>query len=462
MSNIKELNNPEIKTNAKEFYKIYHGMKFSKENRHSHSKTSFFGSCASLIDMQYMQFGQHLPDEAYNKNEENELKRNLENELNDSIDSLLAEKNEQQKKKSNKNKTTLTKSIPDKDKEKNDNSKRECTKKTTKTSKKEIQKNKKEKTKYNKPNYNDFLNRSNQYSQIKQAKLEQMRKNSVDESSLCLQDKPTLSANTKEIAKRINRKPLYQKPPYESKEKLEDRFRELYKKESLMKPKNHSTSKNFKDPDEFYQEQINWMERRKKNLDNIALSMKNSSNQDNTSSYQKINNTSVILDRVRHYQSTSPYKNKPRYEQMYYHYMKNHPPQTDRYKRKKTKNKQNHLKKRCVSLTNISYNKNLKTTTNKNTNYSYKQNYKSKSTTEVNKKTNSTSKSKSNSKKKNKFLSWMSKLSDPNLNKIKSTKEKADVLYKINVRQDPAWNDNCLNSIMMKNHDKEVVADFLG
>ena len=94
--------------------------------------------------------------------------------------------------------------------------------------------------------------------------------------------------------------------------------------------------------------------------------------------------------------------------------------------------------------------------------YSYKKNYKSKSTTEVNKKTNSTSISKSHSKKKNKFSSWMSKLSDPNLNKIKPTQEKMDVLYKINVRQDPAWNDNCFNSIMMKNHDKEIVVDFLG
>lgn len=457
MSNINELNNPEVKTNAKEFYKIYHGMKFSKENRHSHSRTSFFDSCASLIDMQ---FGQHIPEEAYNKDEENELKKRLENELNDSIDSLLAERNEQQKNKSTKKKTTLTKPITDK--EKNINSKRDNTKKSSKTSKNELQKKEKGKIKHNKPNYNDFLNRSNQYSQMKQAKLEQMRKDSVDESTLNLQDKPTLSANTKEIAKKINRKPLYQKPPYESIEKLEDRFRELYKKESIMKPKNHSSSKNFRNPDDFYQGQIKWMERRKKNLDSIALSMKNSSNQDNTNSYQKINSTSVIIDRVRHYQSTSPYKNKPRYEQMYYHYMQKQPPQSTRHQKKKLQNKPNHLKKRCVSLTNISYNKNVKTTTNKNTNYSYKKNYKSKSTTEVNKKTNSTSKSKSHSKKKNKFSSWMSKLSDPNLNKIKPTQEKMDVLYKINVRQDPAWNDNCLNSIMMKNHDKEIVVDFLG
>ena len=110
MSNINELNNPEVKTNAKEFYKIYHGMKFSKENRHSHSRTSFFDSCVSLIDMQ---FGQRIPEEAYNKDEENELKKRLENELNDSIDSLLAERNEQQKNKSTKKKTTLKKPITD-------------------------------------------------------------------------------------------------------------------------------------------------------------------------------------------------------------------------------------------------------------------------------------------------------------------------------------------------------------
>ena len=37
-----------------------------------------------------------------------------------------------------------------------------------------------------------------------------------------------------------------------------------------------------------------------------------------------------------------------------------------------------------------------------------------------------------------------------------------DDIDKINVRQDLAWNENCLNKVMMKIHDKEIVNDFLG
>ena len=100
MSDNNEQNIPEVKTKAKQFYKIYQGIKFDKEHKHSHSKQSFFDSCSSLIDMQ---FGQHIPSEAMHCQEmkERELKFQLEKDLNDSIESLLAERNKEQKKKSN-------------------------------------------------------------------------------------------------------------------------------------------------------------------------------------------------------------------------------------------------------------------------------------------------------------------------------------------------------------------------
>ena len=81
MSDNNEQNIPEVKTKAKQFYKIYQGIKFDKEHKHSHSKQSFFDSCSSLIDMQ---FGQHIPSEAMHRQEmkERELKLQLEKDLN--------------------------------------------------------------------------------------------------------------------------------------------------------------------------------------------------------------------------------------------------------------------------------------------------------------------------------------------------------------------------------------------
>ena len=454
MSDNNEQNIPEVKTKAKQFYKIYQGIKFDKEHKHSHSKQSFFDSCSSLIDMQ---FGQHIPSEAMHRQEmkERELKLQLEKDLNDSIESLLAERNKEQKKKSNLKKTCLTKSLP-KSKETKDNLNQSINNENNCTNIKINREEPKSEIKKNKPKYIDFLNRSIQHTKERQAKIEQMKKESINDGTLNLQDKPTLSHNTKEIVKKIHRKPLYQKPPCDSIEKLEDRFRELYRKECQFRNRS-SEARTQKNYDNFYNNQLRWVEKKQKNIEQMALSIKNSSdaNQEITTSYPKMNNTSVIIERVRQYQSTSPYKNKPRYEQMYYHYMENHPPLST--SQSKTSVKHSNLHKRCISLNNISYNKNISSSTRNNKKVKlYKTKPRAKSNEEN--KTQSNPKSK---KKKQSFISWVALIADPNLNK-KTAGGKADVLYKINVRQDLAWNENCLNKVMMKIHDKEIVNDFLG
>ena len=162
MSDNNEQNIPEVKTKAKQFYKIYQGIKFDKEHKHSHSKQSFFDSCSSLIDMQ---FGQHIRSEAMHRQEmkERELKLRLEKDLNDSIESLLAERNKEQKKKSNLKKTCLTKSLP-KSKETKDNLNQSINNENNCTNIKINREEPKSEIKKNKPKYIDFLNRSIQHT----------------------------------------------------------------------------------------------------------------------------------------------------------------------------------------------------------------------------------------------------------------------------------------------------------
>ena len=119
-----------------------------------------------------MQFGQHIPSEAMHRQEmkERELKLQLEKDLNDSIESLLAERNKEQKKKSNLKKTCLTKSLP-KSKETKDNLNQSINNENNCTNIKINREEPKSEIKKNKPKYIDFLNRSIQHTKERQAKI---------------------------------------------------------------------------------------------------------------------------------------------------------------------------------------------------------------------------------------------------------------------------------------------------
>ena len=104
--------------------------------------------------------------------------------------------------------TCLTKSLP-KSKESKDNLNQSINNENNCTNIKINREEPKSEIKKNKPKYIDFLNRSIQHTKERQAKIEQMKKESINDGTLNLQDKPTLSHNTKEIVKKIHRKPLY-------------------------------------------------------------------------------------------------------------------------------------------------------------------------------------------------------------------------------------------------------------
>ena len=58
---------------------------------------------------------------------------------------------------------------------------------------------------------------------------------------------------------------------------------------------------------------------------------------------------------------------------------------------------------------------------------------------------------------------WRKEFNGNNINKYKNDEKKYDFndLYKMNVRDNSSWNKICINKIVSKPRDKNVINDFL-
>ena len=66
-----------------------------------------------------------------------------------------------------------------------------------------------------------------------------------------------------------------------------------------------------------------------------------------------------------------------------------------------------------------------------------------------------------NSKKKIKNKSWWNEIIKKNFNKSNNEDKKIDNLYKVNVRDDCSWSKMCMNQIMLKQIDKNLIRDII-
>lgn len=328
----------------------------------------------------------------------------------------------------------------------------------------------------------DFLNRSIQYEKKRQAYLENLRNTSLEKDILQMRDNPRLSYNTYAIVKNIKRKPLYENKPNDSKAKLNERFRELYNKE--MKENNipktnklkikgsRSPKKLHKQNDvflhkDFFSNQMQWMELKNKKIKNIAQDIKTSSEQnqcDTKYGVPKVNSISTALDKARLDRTSTSYRNKPRYEQLYEDYVI----KKAQEKKKDNKKRNTKLMKRPLSMINIYGKQSEKIKGNLNkTNihsradlFNKKNNFEGESLISKSKERSQDKNLSLNKKSKNK--SWEELITNPNFNKRKNEYDKGEELYKINIYQEAAWHNNSVNKIIMKNNDRGLVYDFLG
>ena len=65
------------------------------------------------------------------------------------------------------------------------------------------------------------------------------------------------------------------------------------------------------------------------------------------------------------------------------------------------------------------------------------------------------------SKKKIKNKSWWNEIIKKNFNKSNNEDKKIDNLYKVNVRDDCSWSKMCMNQIMLKQIDKNLIRDII-
>lgn len=321
--------------------------------------------------------------------------------------------------------------------------------------------------------YTDFLNRSEQYEILRQGKLDQMRNESTDKSFL-LQDKPTLSPNTLEMAKKLKRRPIYERAPFKSPGQLENGLREFLKKEmpqmdekkeKRMKKRSNSTS-NLNDS-AFYEKNIQWMKLREKKEKDLSVKCHKSS--DETSSVYsipRISHNSQVLARVKEYEDTVLYKNRPsRHDLFYQHYSRLsgniNETRSEDFRPQLRRNNSfagASLKKEKTDRKKVDFYKPTKTSKSvdeKKGDISIDQINQSNSIQNNPLKERKITKE----KRESTVVLWMDKLRDPQFN-VKD-KIQNDNLYKLNVRPTSAWNHNASNSIILKNHDMAIVNDFL-
>ena len=306
------------------------------------------------------------------------------------------------------------------------------------------------------------------YEEKREKNMNNLRSISLEKLNSEIRNKPKISKNSNLLMKHIKREPLYQKKPFDEEKNLDKNFENFYSKNF----NDNSNSAILKSPkmnekiieekfSKFYEDNIKW----KKNLEEINNNKRNNNIKNNEDKIENYTfrptldkNSIYIVDKLNR-NRTIDYDLNNIYE------YENQKELLDKMKTRLKPmlnnirnlsisrpyiNKKSSLMKRTLSdiyITKRNNNILCKTVRNKDCMINFKE--KGKKDKSKNYKENKEEKKeeKSKNKKTNKKKKGNDLLNK--INKLKNEKEnKQKELYKINVRQGTAWNQEVINNII--------------
>lgn len=340
-------------------------------------------------------------------------------------------------------------------------------------------KKKSKKNQYEKANFNSFLDNLKYYQDKREKNMNNLRNKSLEKENSQIRNKPKISKNSDLLMKHIKREPLYQKRPFNEKKNLDKKFENFYSKNydsnsssAILKSPKMNDKKIEEKFSKFYEDNIKW----KKNLEEINNHIRNN----NIKKYEdKIGvytfrptldkNSIYIVDKLNR-NRTIEYDINNIYE------YENQKELLDKLKTRLKPmlnnirnlsigrpyiNKKSSLMKRTlsdiyISKRNNNYNNLSKTTRNKECRINFKEKEKKDKSKNYKEKNEEKSINKKSNKKKKE-----SDLLDK-INKLKNEKEnKQKELYKINVRQGTAWNQEVINNIIPRKKCGYIIEGLL-
>jgi len=386
----------------------------------------------------------------------------------------------------NKNKNSATSNLSLNYNKKNNsitsqNSKLSQTQSLLNKSKNNSTKNKPKKSLNTKTNYNSFLDNLKVYKEKKEKSMNNLRKKSLAKTNSEMRNKPKLSKNSYMLVKSKKREPLYQKKPFDEEKNLDKNFIDFYSKNFFV----NSTSSILKSPkmndkivekkfSKFYEDNIKW----KKNLEEINNNKRNiniKKNEDKIGSYTfrpTLDKNSIYIvdklnrDRTIDYDLNNIYEYENQKELLEKMKTRLRPMINDIRNLSISRpyiNKKSSLMKRTLSdiyitkRNNINNNNNLCKTVRNN-------NFKENGRKDKSKNGKENKEEKKEEKSINKQLNKKKKGNDllDKINKLKNEKEnKEKELYKINVRQGTAWNQEVINNIIPRKKYGYIIEGLL-
>ena len=340
-----------------------------------------------------------------------------------------------------------------------------------------------------------FLKNVKEYQKKKETSLNNLRIKSLEKEKAELKKIPTISKNSILLAKKKKRYPLYQKKPLNEEKNLDNNFRVFYGRNLYDNVKNTNTSKtplNSRTIDEqfskFYQSNLKWKKKIEEKNDKKRDINKNMAEAEYIENYSfkpiLDKNSKNIMERKIRNNSDDYFVNddlndteddrelieklkirlKPILSEYYIN--KNKKPFSNRRTRYLQRSKSdNNMQKKTYYNYNFKINPNSK---NKNIKINYKidekkfkkekkekKGIKSEEKREKEEKKRKNQKKGSDKKEKEYFLLLK-------INELKKEKEKKKKeLYKLNVCQGTAWNEDVVNSILPKQKCGHIIEGLL-
>ena len=287
---------------------------------------------------------------------------------------------------------------------------------------------------------NDFIKRAKEHEKKRQYHLEKMRAENFNKEMLNMKSKPFISTSSKILYNKINKKPLYEDNRVKDIKSGKKKFKTFYnhlEKNNIISNRNNSANiilkKNIsKKNNDFYYKEMIWEKRKNKNIE--QLKENKTISKDETSRIQ-INKISQLINEGFNYNKLSVTQ-RINDDSQIRHFLK---PILSKYfpilKKKELK--------KSSSVPKLNYrifiNKN-----NKNNN-KIKPNPKINKNTKIitNKNLNKNSNFDLYDKMNEEGIHWSKKLKKLEKGRNKNIEE----LYKINIREDGAWNANTMNEL---------------
>ena len=330
-------------------------------------------------------------------------------------------------------------------------------------------KNKPKKNLNVKTNYGSFMDNLKIYEEKREKNMNNLRSISLEKLNSEIRNKPKISKNSNLLMKHIKREPLYQKKPFDEEKNLDKNFENFYSKNF----NDNSNSAILKSPkmnekiieekfSKFYEDNIKW----KKNLEEINNNKRNNNIKNNEDKIENYTfrptldkNSIYIVDKLNR-NRTIDYDLNNIYE------YENQKELLDKMKTRLKPmlnnirnlsisrpyiNKKSSLMKRTLSDIYITKRNNnnilCKTVRNKDCMINFKEKGKKDKSKNFKENKEEEKEEKSKNKKTNKKKKGNDLLNK--INKLKNEKEnKQKELYKINVRQGTAWNQEVINNII--------------